>query len=43
MRSGTQFSEAMNNFKKVDSDYIYPGGPLWDGEKLVQDRPPVFP
>ena len=20
-------------------DYIYPGGPLWDGENLIQDRP----
>ena len=25
------------------SDYVYPGGPLWDGISLVQDRPPVWP
>jgi hypothetical protein len=23
----------------VDEDYVYPGGPLWDGENLVQDKP----
>ncbi|KAM7185564.1 glycosyl hydrolase family 61 domain containing protein [Naviculisporaceae sp. PSN 640] len=23
----------------IDPGYHYPGGPLWDGEKLVQDRP----
>jgi hypothetical protein len=22
----------------LDPEYVYPGGPLWDGEKLVQDR-----
>jgi hypothetical protein len=22
------------------NDFTYPGGPLWDGEKLEQDYPP---
>jgi hypothetical protein len=43
MCAGTLMSEAMQNFQKVDEDYEYPGGPLWDGKKLVQDRPPAFP
>jgi hypothetical protein len=25
----------------LDEDYVYPLGPLWDGETLVQDRPQV--
>jgi hypothetical protein len=25
----------------VDKDYVYPGGPLWDGVNFVQDRPPM--
>jgi hypothetical protein len=40
--AGTVFSEAMNGFQKVDTDYVYPGGLLWDGEKLYQDRPPLL-
>ena len=31
----------MDGFERVDADYVYPGGPLWDGEKLAQDRPPL--
>ena len=27
--------------KILDEDYVYPGGPLWDGENLVQDKPVV--
>jgi hypothetical protein len=27
------------NRKTVDKDYVYPGGRLWDGEKLVEDKP----
>lgn len=23
----------------LDPDFVYPGGPLWDGETLVQDKP----
>jgi len=26
--------------KDWPNGYTYPGGPLWDGEKLVQDDPP---
>jgi len=26
--------------KKLDAGYVYPGGPLWDGEKLVEDKAP---
>ncbi|CAI6340687.1 unnamed protein product [Periconia digitata] len=40
-KPGTLMSRDMQNFQKVDEDYEYPGGPLWDGEKLVQDRPPA--
>jgi hypothetical protein len=29
----------MYQLKKVDTNFTYPGGPLWDGEKLVEDRP----
>ncbi|KAI1865416.1 uncharacterized protein JN550_008464 [Neoarthrinium moseri] len=25
--------------KKIDEGYVYPGGPLWDGTTLVQDKP----
>lgn len=31
----------MYNQKSVDADYEYPGGPLWNGETLVQDKPPL--
>ncbi|KAF1973817.1 hypothetical protein BU23DRAFT_567922 [Bimuria novae-zelandiae CBS 107.79] len=41
-KPGTIMSEAMQSFQKVDVDYVYPGGPLWDGEKLIQDRPPLM-
>jgi hypothetical protein len=26
--------------RKVDIGYVYPGGPLWDGEKLLEDKAP---
>jgi hypothetical protein len=28
---------------KVDEDYVYPGGDLWTGDKLVEDRPDLTP
>jgi len=28
--------------KKVDVGYVYPGGMLWDGEKMVEDKAPVM-
>jgi len=31
----------MYNGKKLDDNYEYPGGPLWDGEKLTVDKPVV--
>ncbi|KAI9159064.1 putative endo-beta-1,4-glucanase D [Paramyrothecium foliicola] len=37
---GMQVSLEQYNGKKVDEDYVYPGGPLWDGETLVEDRAP---
>lgn len=24
---------------KLDDNYTYPGGQLWDGEKLIDDKP----
>ena len=33
----------MTQGKKLDLDFVYPGGPLWDGETLVQDRPVILP
>jgi hypothetical protein len=27
----------------VDPDYVYPGGDLWTGEKMVVDRPDLTP
>lgn len=38
---GMQVSPEMYDYKKIDNDYEYPGGPLWDGEKLVKDVPLV--
>ena len=28
--------------QSIDEGYVYPGGPLWDGENLVQDKPDVY-
>lgn len=27
----------------LDEDYVYPGGDLWTGEKMVVDRPDLTP
>jgi hypothetical protein len=32
-------SRDMSNRLSVDADYTHPGGPIWDGEKLVPDAP----
>jgi hypothetical protein len=34
-----QTSQDMFELKKLDDDFVYPGGPLWDGESFVQDKP----
>ncbi|KAH8196752.1 hypothetical protein TruAng_009071 [Truncatella angustata] len=38
---GMAITLAMYRDTDVDAAYVYPGGPLWDGENLVQDRPTV--
>ncbi|KAF2004387.1 hypothetical protein P154DRAFT_572046 [Amniculicola lignicola CBS 123094] len=38
---GMQTSLEMYNNQKVDEGYVYPGGPLWDGEKLIEDMAPT--
>lgn len=37
--SGMTTSLDMYNNKKIDDNYTYPGGPLWNGETLVVDKP----
>jgi hypothetical protein len=32
-------SREMSNFESVDDNYTHPGGPIWDGEKVVADKP----
>jgi len=34
-----EISYEMYKYEKIDEDYEYPGGPLWDGEKLIIDKP----
>jgi hypothetical protein len=36
---GMRTSLAMYREQSLDEGYVYPGGPLWDGEELVQDKP----
>ncbi|TGJ82975.1 hypothetical protein E0Z10_g5805 [Xylaria hypoxylon] len=38
---GMATSLAMYRQEKVDADYVYPGGLLWTGTKLVVDKPQV--
>ncbi|KAF2684553.1 lytic polysaccharide monooxygenase [Lentithecium fluviatile CBS 122367] len=40
---GMQMSQGMHDSRKVDEGYVYPGGDLWDGEKLVVDKPDLTP
>ena len=30
--TGLSISKAMEDLKKVDAGYVYPGGELWDGQ-----------
>ncbi|KAF2869913.1 glycoside hydrolase [Massariosphaeria phaeospora] len=36
---GMNTSSEMALYQKVDEDYTYPGGPLWNGKELVEDKP----
>jgi hypothetical protein len=36
---GMQMSDEMGRMRSVDEGYVYPGGGIWDGEKIVVDRP----
>lgn len=38
---GILTSRDMLNMWSVDANFSYPGGPLWDGEKLVVDKPVI--
>ena len=38
-QEGILVSQDMYNNKKVDEDYVYPGGKLWTGKELVDDKP----
>lgn len=38
---GMAITASMYGDKTIDESYVYPGGPLWDGESLVQDKPTV--
>ncbi|KAF2691079.1 lytic polysaccharide monooxygenase [Lentithecium fluviatile CBS 122367] len=38
---GMTLSWEMGNQYSVDANYSHPGGPLWDGEKLVPDKPVI--
>lgn len=40
---GMTLSPNMYNLQSVDQGYTYPGGPIWDGEKLIADQPPSQP
>ncbi|KAK9771610.1 putative Glycoside hydrolase [Seiridium cardinale] len=36
---GMAVTLSMYSDESIDDDYSYPGGPLWDGIELVQDKP----
>lgn len=36
---GMETSSEMAAFERIDEGYEYPGGPLWDGEKMIVDKP----
>jgi hypothetical protein len=40
-QDGMLVSEQMYTGQSVDPDYRYPGGPLWTGKELVEDKPSV--
>lgn len=37
--TGMKISYDMQGGKVIDDDYVYAGGPLWDGVSYVQDKP----
>ena len=39
MTTGVSVSSNMYYGKSLDSDYVYPGGYLWTGEEMVEDKP----
>ncbi|KFA73044.1 hypothetical protein S40288_03256 [Stachybotrys chartarum IBT 40288] len=41
LTTGTLVSLAMYRDQSLDEGYVYPGGPLWTGEELVEDKPNV--
>ena len=38
---GMTTSLEMYRLQKIDENFTYPGGPLWDGVKLVVDKPSI--
>lgn len=38
--SGMVVSSDQYYSRKVDTGYVYPGGPLWDGTMLLEDKAP---
>ncbi|KAK3319417.1 glycoside hydrolase [Apodospora peruviana] len=38
-RPGMTTSYEMYHFRTLDENYTYPGGPVWTGERLVEDKP----
>ncbi|CAI6333745.1 unnamed protein product [Periconia digitata] len=42
LEPGMTTSWDMLNNQKLDENYTYPGGPLWNGEDLVVDKPVVL-
>jgi hypothetical protein len=41
LHPGFYTSWEMANNIAIDPDYVYPGGPLWDGTSYIQDRPDI--
>jgi hypothetical protein len=35
------WSKEMGGGLKVDENWVYPGGLLWTGEEMVQDKPDI--
>ena len=41
IEKGMTTSMDMNRLQKIDENFTYPGGPLWNGVKLVEDKPVI--
>jgi hypothetical protein len=41
LHTGMRWTWEMNNGLVIDDNWVYPGGPLWNGEELVVDKPVV--